>query len=379
MVEAKRSGGGRLTALDALRGLAVAGMILVVSPGSWDYRLWPLDHAAWNGYRPADIVFPLFLFAVGASLALGFPPKRPPAAEFARIARRTLALIALGLFLNALPSFDLAHLRIPGILQRIALCYAIAASVLTLSARGGAFPWRTTALAALALLVVYGALMLTTSAPGFPVGSTEQGGTLASFIDRQVFSVAHLWPYGTDPAGKVVYDPEGLLATLPATANVLFGALAMHFLGRAPTNKALLFGLAAGVATIALGHALNPVLVINKRIWTPSFALVSGGWSLLVFAGLLFLARARAFATAAWPLLVVGGNAIVAFSLSQALGAFAAGAEIGDSSLQGSGFALGLKLVGDPYAASLLCALAVLALIVALIAPLHLRGVHLRL
>lgn len=125
----------RVLALDAIRGLAVMGMILVVSPGSWEYRLSWLNHAPWHGYTLADLVFPAFLFAVGAAMALQFPIKRPLHREVIRVGRRAMLLIALGLVLNLLPDFDVAHLRIPGVLQRIGLCYALAAAIVLSLAR----------------------------------------------------------------------------------------------------------------------------------------------------------------------------------------------------------------------------------------------------
>src|SRR5690242_4260870 len=120
----------RLASLDATRGLAVAGMILVVSPGSWAYRYAPLLHADWYGWTLADMVFPVFLFAVGVAIVFSFNThfargisKRALALK---ILRRSAIILVLGVVLNAFPTFDLAHLRLPGILQRIALCYAMA-------------------------------------------------------------------------------------------------------------------------------------------------------------------------------------------------------------------------------------------------------------
>src|SRR5262249_43013287 len=137
----KRGGGvmaatpsaGRMPSLDILRGLAVAGMLIVNSPGSWQYIYPPLDHAPWNGWTPTDLVFPTFLFCVGAASALALA--KPKAGEKIRIARRAATLILLGLFLQALPNFDLAHLRFPGVLQRIGICYALGAYAFLLTAR----------------------------------------------------------------------------------------------------------------------------------------------------------------------------------------------------------------------------------------------------
>ncbi|MGR4864389.1 acyltransferase family protein [Caulobacter sp. LARHSG274] len=397
-MDSAKASSGRIVALDVLRGLAVAGMILVTSPGSWDRAYAPLKHAAWRGWTPADLVFPTFLFCVGMAIGLSVPRLRAgegaSAALWLKIARRTALLIALGLALNALPSFDLAHLRIPGILQRIGLCYALASAICILPARaqaGGALRLNlgVVVLAALALLVGYWALLTFTPVPGFGPDRWDSQGALPAFIDRAVFTIPHLWPYGTTEGVGVTYDPEGLLSTLPATVNVLLGAVAAAFLARAGEGRegqgrivAALLGL--GAALIVVGLALDPIVPVNKRIWTPSFALFSSGASLVALIGLHLVLKARAARRAAWPLKVLGGNAILAFVASQVLGACAGltvqhrtGAP--DLTPQGFGFETAQRLTADPYLASFLCALAILALIIAAIAPLDRRGIHLRL
>jgi predicted acyltransferase len=366
----------RLLALDILRGLAVAGMILVVSPGSWTHRLWALDHAPWNGYRPADLVFPAFLFAVGAAMAL----KPPTAGQGLRVLRRVGLLILLGLVLNFLVEPDPSTFRIPGILQRIALAYLVAAAVLMAAARGGEagrFPLKAAVVAAVALTLGWAATLAFTAAPGFAPGDLSPAGTLAAWVDRSVFGTSHLWAYGVDERGAVVYDPEGLLATFPAAANVLIGAIATHLVGRAPEGRRLLLAGLAAAGLIVAGHALDFAQVINKRIWTAAFVLVSSGWALALYV-LFMLVRGRFLKTVTWPLRVLGANAILAFTLSQVLGVFGA-TPIGGSTPQAFGFGLAQALVPDPYAASLLCALAIIALITAVIAPLNQRGLYLRL
>src|SRR5205823_6323342 len=197
--------GTRLASLDVIRGLAVAGMILVVSPGAWEYSYAPLRHAEWYGWTLADMVFPLFLFAVGVAIIFSFSAHLARGTSKQKLAfrvlRRSAIILVLGLVLNAFPSFDFSHLRIPGILQRIAVCYAIA-SLFSL-----AF-WRTDATnnrslfvrlsaAAVALLILYWALLAFVPVPGFGAGRLDSLGSLPAYIDRQVFSIPHLWPYGT--------------------------------------------------------------------------------------------------------------------------------------------------------------------------------------
>jgi predicted acyltransferase len=389
---------GRILALDLLRGLAVAGMILVTSPGSWEDSYASLKHAAWNGWTPADLVFPTFLFCVGMAIGLSAPrlrvEQRASTTLWIKIARRTGLLILLGLALNALPSFDLAHLRIPGILQRIGLCYALASALCLLLAKPAAdgtlrINIGVTALVAAALLVGYWALLAFTPVPGFGVGRLDSYGSLPAFVDRAVFTLPHLWSYGLTEGVGVTYDPEGLLSTLPATVNVLLGAVAAAMLVRRSERgeqgaAGLVPLLILGVASIAIGLALDPVVPINKRIWTSSFALFSSGASLVALVVLQALLKIRWVEIVAEPLKVLGGNAILAFVVSQVLGVCSSlplkhRAGLPDLTLQSFGFETAQRLTSAPYLASLLCALAILALITAVITPLHRRGIHLRL
>jgi predicted acyltransferase len=373
---------GRVEALDLLRGLAVAGMILVATPGDWSSAYSQLVHAPWQGATAADMVFPTFLFAVG--MAIGFSRPKPSRLALGRIARRVLALLALGLLLNALPSFDLPHLRVPGVLQRIALCYALGAGIWLAAGQGDSRLDRTLAfllLAAAVLLVAYSLMMALVPVPGFGVGRLDPEGNLAASIDRAIFGIPHLWPYGTAPDGRVVYDPEGLLSTLPATANLLFG-MAAALLWRHRGDRAIAPVALAGAAMLLAGLALGQAIPINKRIWTASFALVSGGVSALCLSALALIAPA--LGRGLDPLRVLGGNAIAAFVLQQLIAAYwglplIRGPEGASVSLQHVLFEEAGAVLPDPALASLACALLALALVTALVAPLHRRGIHLRL
>lgn len=373
---------GRIVALDLLRGLAVAGMILVVSPGSWTESYGWTRHAAWHGWTIADLVFPTFLFSVGAALGFSFP--RAMAADnrrvaWIRIGRRTLLLTLLGLALNAAePPWDLATLRLPGILQRIALCYALVASLLLATARRDQrglahVDVRVMLVTAAALLVGWTALIL-----AWP-GRFDVAQNIAAVADRAVFGTAHLWRYGTDAGGRVVYDPEGLLSTLGAAINVVAGVLAATAWRRAP-SRVLPMLMLGGVGMIALALLIEPAVPINKRLWTASFALLTSGIGTLTLVGCALAARSAGMLRAMAPVTIWGGNAIVAFILSQLLGVASTLPMMpGGETPQGWGFGLAKALVGDPYAASLLCAFGVLAVITAVLIPLHRRGLHLRL
>ncbi|TWB24964.1 acyltransferase family protein [Nitrospirillum bahiense] len=386
---ARASATNRLPSLDVLRGLAVAGMILVVSPGDWDKAYAPLKHAPWDGWTLADMVFPTFLFSVGLAIALSFGKlTRDKRAARAKIARRALTLIALGVVLNALPYFDLPHLRLPGILQRIALCYTLATTLCLATARtgpdAGSTVNRRALLVAMAVVLLgYWAVLAWVPVPGIGAGHLDPGGNLPSWIDRGVFTVPHLWPYGTDAAGAVVYDPEGLLSTLPATVNVLVGVLTGTAL---KASKSRLNLLVAAVLLMMAGLALDPVLVINKRIWTSSFALFSSGFSLavlVVLSVLLDQGPAALPQALSFPFRVLGGNAILAFTLSQSLSAIGGVPFIvtaqGPITPQAWGDGLSVAVIADPYLASFACALGILSLVVLALLPLHRRGLHVRL
>ena len=381
--------GQRLVALDVLRGLAVAGMILSNSPGSWTLRYRQLDHAPWNGFTATDMVFPTFLFSVGMAVALSFP--RPfsaadKARSWSRLAKRALSLIALGLFLNFLGDLSVLHLRIPGILQRIGLCYALGTGLvlLTLRRRGdglAAINRGAVSSAIVMLLLGYWVLLRFVPVPGYGAGHLDPAGNLAAYVDRTLWTVPHLWPYGTDAAGAVVYDPEGLLSTLPATANLLFGILAGVAWKQAPEQRTAWLIGAAGTVLIVAGLLLDPVLPINKRIWTSSFALLSSGISAVVLAVLTVALESAAARTIAMPLRVLGGNAMLAFVLSILLGIFGGYAILRGGTLtpQGWGLEMAEKIIAAPMLASLACAIAILALITAAIWPLHKRAIHWRL
>jgi predicted acyltransferase len=380
----------RLAALDVFRGLAVAGMIIVNDPGSEDHIWWPLDHAPWHGWTPTDLVFPAFLFAVGTALGLSFPRRLDPAdrgVRWRRIGRRVLALIGLGLALTLIEQPSLATLRLPGVLQRIGLCYGLAAALVTLTARRGPdglsrLNLPVIAGAAFLILAAYWAAMTLIPVPGIGAGVLTPEGNLAGYVDRMVLTTTHMWGAGTDARGNVVYDPEGLLSTLPALANVLFGAFAAVAWRRRPERAAYWIAI-GGVALLVAGLLLDPVFPINKRLWTSSFALATSGVSAILFA--LCMMMTRRASTDRWlaPFRVLGMNAILAYSLSMLLAIIGMQQIVpiahGTVTPMGWTFALIVGLVSNPWLASFLCSLVLLALVFAAVAPLHRRGIHFRL
>lgn len=384
----------RLAALDVFRGLAVAGMIIVNDPGSWQHVWWPLDHAPWHGWTPTDIVFPAFLFAVGTALGLSFPRRLDPGDRrvlWGKIGRRVLALIALGLAFTLIQHHSLETLRLPGVLQRIGLCYGLAAALTLLTARPGpdgrwGLNLPVIAGTILLILAAYWAAMALIPVPGFGAGVLTPEGNLAGYVDRAVLTTRHMWGGGNDARGNIVYDPEGLLSTFPALVNILCGVFVAVAWRRRPDHAAGWVAI-GGVALLAAGLLLDPVFPLNKRLWTSSFALATSGVSAILFALCMVLcgAATRRASVDRWlaPFRVFGMNAILAYSLSVLLAIAAAQPIVpagqGVTSPMGWIFARIVGLVSDPWLASFLCSLVLLALVFAAIFPLHRRGIHLRL
>jgi predicted acyltransferase len=299
---------GRMLSLDAFRGITIAGMILVNNPGSWEAIYSPLEHAAWHGWTPTDLVFPFFLFIVGVSITLALGRRAESGGSkrdlYVKIAKRTLIIFAIGLALTAFPYNDAAGFRIPGVLQRIAVCYFFA-SVIFLNTR-----WRAQAAIAVALLVVYWAALKLIPVPGFGAGNLEMAGNLAAYVDRTILG-KHTW--------KPLYDPEGILSTVPAIATALAGVLTGHLLRtrREPVEKvAAMF--VAGVACVVAGWAWNFCFPVNKALWTSSYVLLTAGFALQMLALCYWLIDIKGYRAWAKPFLIFGSNALAVYFLSEA-------------------------------------------------------------
>ncbi|MFN2596032.1 MAG: acyltransferase family protein, partial [Pyrinomonadaceae bacterium] len=288
---------GRMASLDVVRGLTIAGMILVNNPGTWDAIYSPLEHSKWDGLTPTDLVFPFFLFIVGVSITLSLARRAEGGGGkrdlYVKIVRRAVIIFALGLALTAFPYNDAAF-RIPGVLQRIAVCYLFA-SVIFLNTR-----WRTQAAIAVALLLAYWAAMKLVPVPGFGAGMLDsKEGNLAAYVDRAVFGLNHIWKQAK------VYDPEGILSTVPAIATTLAGVLTGHFLRtrREPVEKvAAMF--VAGVACVVAGWAWNFWFPVNKALWTSSYVLLTAGFALQMLALCYWLIDIKGYRGWAKPFLV---------------------------------------------------------------------------
>jgi predicted acyltransferase len=306
----------RLVSLDVFRGLTIAGMILVNNNGDESAAYWPLKHSRWNGWTPTDLVFPFFLFIVGVSMTFSFASrlKRGESSSqlLAHAFRRAIILFALGVFLNGFPNeFHPATIRIEGVLQRIALCYLLAAFVVLWTGT----PGRVAIIAI--CLVGYWVLMRFVPVPGFGVPThavplLDPDRNLAAWLDRKLL-MGHLYE-GTR-------DPEGLLSTIPALATTLIGVLTGDWLRSnwSARRKAIAM-LALGAIGIAAGKFFGTWFPINKKLWTSSYVLFTGGAALVGLSlcyAVLDLKKWRGRWT--MPILVFGMNSIVAYAFSEIL------------------------------------------------------------
>ena len=309
-VQGGTTGAGRMLSLDAFRGLTVAGMILVNNPGSWSASYAPLKHAEWHGWTPTDLIFPFFLFIVGVSITLAFARRVEGGGSkrdmFWKTAKRSLIIFGLGLVLAGFPYFNLATIRIPGVLQRIAVCYFFASVI---------FLWtsvRMQALIAAAVLVAYWLLMILTPVPGYGAGDLSVDGNLVAFIDRTLLA-GHIY--------KPNYDPEGIFSTIPAIATTLCGVLAGHWLRASRTPLDKVRGMVvAGVVGVLVGWLWHGWFPINKPLWTSSYVLFTAGMALLLLALCYWLIDIKGWRRWSLPFVVFGVNALIVFFLSGLVG-----------------------------------------------------------
>jgi predicted acyltransferase len=352
----------RVLSIDVLRGITIALMILVNDPGDWSHTYAQLDHAKWNGFTLTDLVFPNFLFIIGASIILSLH-SRILRGESRRtlalhILRRSAIIFALDLFFGLYPHFHYTHLRLFGVLTRIALCYLCAGLICLTTQRA-----RTLSAIAAALLIGYWMLMRFVPIPGCGIPThgisiLDPDCNLAAWLDRHIIGLTQR----TIHAGRLynrTHDPEGFLSTLPAIATTLLGSVTALWLRRvnqpvlqnrhaersaqhgvettttqtpqafspqAITPRHCLIGLfLAGLLSLAAGLLWNLSFPINKNLWTSSYVLFAAGWALLLLALFYWLIDIRHFnetKAGKWltfPWLVFGSNAIVAFCVSEFL------------------------------------------------------------
>lgn len=306
----------RLLSLDFFRGATVAAMILVNNPGDWGNIYAPLKHAEWNGCTPTDLIFPFFLFIVGVSIAYAMGSKKSDPATHGKTIlkalKRALILFGLGLFLSLYPKVftdpieAFQHVRIPGVLQRIAVVFLISAILFLKNSEKNLFKILIT------LLAAYWILMTFVPVPGVGYANLEKETNLGAWLDRTLLTEAHLWK-----AAKT-WDPEGILSTMPAIATGLFGVLVGVYLKRKDIEPAtkIAWLFCAGLAATVLGLVWDLQFPINKSLWTSSFVLYTGGLATLILAFCYWIIDIQQYNRFTKPFVVYGVNAITVFFLS---------------------------------------------------------------
>jgi predicted acyltransferase len=276
---------------------------------------------------------------------------------------RGALLIAIGLFLNLYPRFDFATVRIPGVLQRIGLCYMLVGVFMLLTARVDGlrlrFPFRPLVAAAVVVLVSYWLLLYFVPVPGFGAPRFDPVGSWPSVIDRAVIGVQHFFPYWPVD-GEVVFDPEGILSTWPSCFNVLLGALAGLTYMRGTVARPEITFIGAGTVMMVLSMLLVGLCPLIKNLWTSTFALWSGGFALALLGVLMPVSQAPIVRPALWPARIFGENPLLAYILvflaAPLIDAQWLGQPAAPTTLRNAGQAWFSTLV-EPRAASLLFAL----------------------
>ena len=375
-------GAGRLMSLDVFRGVTIASMMLVNNPGSWSHIYPPLEHAEWNGWTFTDTIFPFFLWIVGVAIPLSTSRRLEQGQDrrqlFRHALRRAAIIFALGFFLNSfsflidgsLSRLGLAgwwqsyltSVRLPGVLQRIAVCYLIATLIFLRTGVRGQVVWTG------GLLLAYWVLMA--FAP-FPVnvhgqtlyvsGLLEKGDNFSAYVDNLLLNGpvigTHVWKTAK------TWDPEGTVSTIPAIATCLFGILTGHLLrsrGTAAEKTAWL--MVAGAMLMWLGEIMNLWLPINKNLWTSSYSVFMAGLAMICLGVYYWFIDVKGCRTLAKPFAIYGMNAITVFVLAGVLGRILGAIKVpvaADKSLSLQGWLYGKCFVPltSPKIASLVWAL----------------------
>jgi predicted acyltransferase len=352
----------RYLSLDVLRGMTIALMVVVNTPGSWSTIYAPFGHAPWHGFTLTDLVFPTFLFVVGN--AMSFSMRKFVGQDdkifLKKVFTRTLLIFLIGLFLNSFPFiirsagelalFDFSKIRIMGVLQRIALCYCFAALVIHY------FKLKGAAIFSVIALFGYWAIMYIFGDQQDPY-SLE--GNAALKFDLFLFPAENLYGgYG------IRFDPEGILSTLPAVVNVIAGYFAGMYIQKSGNNKKTVGKIIlAGLASLAAALIWDTYFPINKPIWTSSYVLYSTGWTLLALAVLMYVIEVANFKKWTYFFEVFGKNPLFIYILSGLIIKMLALIYISGGSMKGWLYENIFTARFDAYNASLLFALSYMLLL----------------
>lgn len=300
----------RLQSLDVFRGMTIAFMLLVNNPGSWDDIYPPLEHAAWNGCTPTDLVYPSFLFMIGVSTVFSLSRARQNAVTpdklLLKILRRGLILFLIGLFLSLFPHFEFKTVRIMGVLQRIALVYTASSLLFVYLSRKQLLYTAGILLAGYYILMVVAPLLLTGSY------SLAPGESVSALIDRAILTNIHMWK----PAKT--WDPEGLTGTFPAIVSAIIGIMAgmVLYTKEISGERKVIRLFTTAFFLIVAGMLVSLFFPINKSLWTSSFVLYAGGIAMAILTMFYYFIDIRGY-TKGWTVLkVFGMNAIAAFAFA---------------------------------------------------------------
>lgn len=367
---------GRLTSLDAMRGFTMMSMVLVNNPGDWGNVYSPLLHVSWHGCSFTDLIFPFFLFIVGVAMPFSFERRIAEGGRdslFPKIVRRTLILFGIGVLLSVFPRIlidpnALDHFRIPGVLQRIALCY-FAVSIITLYlGMAGRIA------AGVALVVLYWLGMAFFPVPGYGAGIYEPEGNLCWWLDNLLlfgFTWRHVPAEG--------FDPEGVWSTLTAIVTTLLGYFAGLWLRSQHEPHRKLVGLfIAGNLAMLLAYCLTPIMPINKQLWTVPYMLLTAGLAVHCLAMFYYFIDIRGYNRGLTPLLIFGSNAIFAYVLSMAGSSVLDSIQVGDISLKAWIFQNAFLPWASPINASLAMGLAYTLFCMAVTGILYYKRIFIR-
>ena len=382
----KPPGSERLVALDVFRGLTVAMMILVNTPGSWAHIHPPLRHAQWHGLTPTDLVFPFFLFIVGVAISLAFSSRLEKGASrpdlVRKIITRSIIIFGLGLFLNGFPfglvgevGFRevLSELRVWGVLQRIAMCYLLVGLVVVF------FDQRGRWLVLVGWLLAYELLMRLSLVAGWGAGSFALEDNFVRLLDLRTVGASHL-----HQVGSVAFDPEGLLSTLPAAVTTLMGFFTGDFLRQPQTLTSRLQRLSlVGLLLTSLGWALAFFEPLNKQLWTSSYVALTGGLAILFLAICLWVIDVQGWRQGSQLAVVFGRNPLLVFVgsgiLVRTLDLIKVANSVGDkTSLKHAIYRGVFEPLAGPVNGSLLYSLSFLALWLVLLWYLHTKDIHIK-
>jgi predicted acyltransferase len=299
----------RLLSLDVFRGITMASMILVNDPGG-DHSYAPLEHSKWNGCTPTDLIFPFFLFMVGISIVYAMESRKEVSTDHNKLIlhalKRTVILLLITYVIRFFFQPNLAHMRIPGVLTRIAVVYFIC-SVLYIKTSQKTRDWLF-----VIALVGYYVIMTFIPVPGVGYANLEPTTNLGAWLDRTIFTTNHLW------AESKTWDPEGLLGTIPAIATGLFGIRLGTWIKRKDQEDSVkvTWMFVYGVIAVILALIWDLFFPINKALWTSSFVLYTGGLATIGLALSYWLIDVRGHKKFTPVFVAFGANAITAYILA---------------------------------------------------------------